>query len=406
MGDRSLRVLVTSTVDLKNTTHTRVHEFVNHLAKRHDLVALCLNAWWMRREDGSLLYGEEHHDGYFRNLKDEVQVIYYTQRRASPVLQDLSLARRAGRVLADTGAQEMDVHLNCSAHIAGYFVARKMKAWGIPTVFDVLDDLPEAARITPSVPAPLRYLAWRVALWALRKNSEIASKVTFVTEVLRDTYDWDRHKSELVPNGVDTQLFINKDGSEVRERLGLNSDFVLGYVGLLREWIDFEPVLAALAGLGGELPYAKLLIVGEEGRLSRVKDLAHNYGVGEKVVFAGTVPYTEVPDYIGAMDVCLHPRRTIPLSQSAFPLKVLEYMACGKPVVSTPLAGVREALGDTVLYASGSDELAAHVTRLYRDESLRNRLGTEGRRLVAQEYTWEQTCSLLEDILIETARRG
>lgn len=398
-----MRILVTSTIDLRKTTHSRVHQFVNHLAKRHDVIALCLNAWWMARDDGSLLYGDDYYDRYFTNLKEKVQVIHFSGPGMSPVLQDVSLARRAGRVLGEIDADKMDVHLNCSAHLAGLSVGRKMRGWGIPTVFDILDDLPEAARMSPRVPKPLRYVGWRVALWALRRNMEIASKVTFITEVLRDTYSWAYDKSELVPNGVDTQLFTARQGSEVRERLGLSDDFVIGYVGLLREWIDFQPVFAALAHLKGKLMKAKLLIVGEEGGLQEVKDLATSYRVRDRVVFAGTVPYVEVPEYISAMDLCLNPRRPVALSHSAFPLKLLEYMACAKPVVSPPLAGVREAVGDRVLYASDGDQLAEHIRQLYHNEDLRNRLGAEGRRFVAQEYTWKRACSLLEDTLVETA---
>jgi glycosyltransferase involved in cell wall biosynthesis len=400
-----MRILVTSTIDLRKTTHSRVHQFVDHLAEEHDVVALCLNSWWMARDDGSLLYDDDYYGQYFSNLKEKVQVVHFSGPGLSPILQDVSFARRARGVLAKMGADKMDVHLNCSAHLAGFSVARSMRSWGIPTVLDILDDLPEAARVSPRVPRPLSYVGWRVALWVLRRNVEIASKVTVINAVLRDTYGWARDKCELVPNGVDTKLFTEKDGTRVRQRLGLMDDFVIGYVGLLREWIDLEPAFLALALVKAEVPNAKLLIVGEEGDLRQAKDLAVRHGVADRVVFAGTAPYVEVPDYIAAMDVCLNPRKPIALSQSAFPLKLLEYMACVKPVVSTPLAGVREAVGDRVLYASDSGELAVHIRHLSRDEALRYRLGREGRRFVARRYTWKAACSLLEDILVETAGR-
>lgn len=394
---------MTSIIDLRKTTHSRTHEIVNYLAKRHDVTALCLNAWWMTRPDGSLLYGDDYYKQYFTDLKEKVKVIHFAKSGVRPFLQEISFARRAGDVLDTIGAHEMDVHLNCGTHISGYAVGRKMKQWGIPTVFDVYDDLPERARMSPQVPGPLKYLGWLVALWAYRKNMGLADRVTVITEALRGAYGWGKNKSQIVPNGVDAELFAPQRGASLRERLGVSDDFVIGYVGLLREWVELEPPLKALAHLKLEFANAKLLIVGEEGALQEVKDLAVKYAVTDRVVFAGTVPYTQVPEYISAMDVCLIPIANSADCQHAFPLKLLEYMACEKPVISTPVAGVKEVVADRVLYASNSEELAERIRKLYRDEDLRRRLGTAGRRFVAQKYTWKLACRLLEDTLVETA---
>lgn len=400
-----MRILVTSIIDLRKTTHSRTHEFVNYLADRHDVTALCLNAWWMTRPDGSLMYGDEYYDGYFTDLKQKVKVIHFTKSGVTPFLQELRFARRAGPVLASVDARNMDVHLNCGTHISGYLVGKKMLEWGIPTVFDIYDDMPERVRISPQVPRALRYVGWRVALWALRRNMEMANRVTVITECLRTAYTWAADKSRVVPNGVDTELFTPRQAAEVMERLGVSGRFVIGYVGLLREWIDFEPVFAALAYLRRHLPKARLVILGEEGGLQAVKHLAARYGVTDLVIFAGTVPYTEVPEYISAMDVCLMPIADSADCQHAFPLKLLEYMACGKPVVSPLLAGVREVVGDRILYASDSRELAERIRDLYDNRDLRHRLGADGRHFVAQRYTWKHACTTLEDLLFESAIR-
>ena len=400
-----MRILVTSIIDLRKTTHSRTHEIVNHLASSHEVTALCLNAWWMTRPDGSLLYGDDYYKQYFTDLKEKVKVIHFAKAGVRPFLQEMSFARRAGDVLEAIGARNMDVHLNCGTHISGYAVGRKMKQWGIPTVFDVYDDLPERARMSPQVPGPLKYLGWLVALWAYRKNMGLADRVTVITEALRGAYSWGKDKSQIVPNGVDAELFAPQQGASLRERLGVSDDFVIGYVGLLREWVELEPPLKALAHSKEELPKAKLLIVGEEGALQQVKDLAAKYGVTDRVLFAGTVPYTEVPQYMAAMDVCLIPIAESADCQRAFPLKLLEYMACGKPVISTPVAGVKEVAGSRVLYASDSEELAERITQLHQDEDLRSEMGREGRRFVEERYTWKRAFSALEEVLLDAATR-
>ena len=172
----------------------------------------------------------------------------------------------------------------------------------------------------------------------------------------------------------------------------------------MREWVDFEPPLRVLAPMKG-VREGKVLIVGEEGALQQVKDLAAEHAVTDKALFAGTVPYTEVCEYISARDICLIPVAGSADCQPAFPLKFLEYMACARPVISTRVAGVWEVVGDRVLYASDSEELAERITQLRQNEDLRSELGREGRRLVEERYSWKRACSALELVLLDAATR-
>jgi len=78
-------------------------------------------------------------------------------------------------------------------------------------------------------------------------------------------------------------------------------------------------------------------------------------------------------------------------------------MACKKSVISTPLAGVKEAVGDRVLYASNAEELKQRILELYHNEELRKRLGKEGRRFVERNYSWDKICRKFEAVLTEVA---
>ena len=125
--------------------------------------------------------------------------------------------------------------------------------------------------------------------------------------------------------------------------------------------MDLEEVFSAAKGVRNEKPEINLrvLIVGEEGGLTKPKILAQKYGISNKVVFSGTVPYNQVPYYISCMNICLIPFKKGAVAENAFPLKLLEYMACGKPVISASLSGIKEAVQDRVNYASKANELKA-----------------------------------------------
>ena len=95
------------------------------------------------------------------------------------------------------------------------------------------------------------------------------------------------------------------------------------------------------------------------------------------------------------------PFDTSTISQNASPLKLFEYMACEKPVISTYLHGVQNAVGDHVIYGNKTIELKQIILKLYHNEHLRKELGENGKRFVAENYSWDSICHRLENILDE-----
>jgi len=144
-----------------------------------------------------------------------------------------------------------------------------------------------------------------------------------------------------------------------------------------------------------------MLIVGEEGRYQEIKKMTRDMGIDDIVIFTGSVPYTEVPKYMSCMDTCLIALTTSDDCHNCFPLTLLEYMACERPVISTKLRGVMEAVGNRVLYTSNSQEMEGHILRLLHDFEYGQRFGSEGRAFVERNYSWEMMCEKLEKTLIE-----
>jgi glycosyltransferase involved in cell wall biosynthesis len=228
----------------------------------------------------------------------------------------------------------------------------------------------------------------------IKKNISNAELVILTTNNLIDAYKIPKTKSKLISNGVDIKNFYYHDNA--KKELNLD-DFIIGYVGVLREWVNFEPVFKALNFLENNV---KFMIVGSEGNINYHKKLAKRYNVQDRVIFTGMVPYSEVPLYISAMDICLVPFETSGIAENALPLKLFEYMACERPIISTDISAVKQVVGNMILYSSDTDGYIKNINCLYDDSKLRQKLGKKGRKLVEKEYDWKVIVKELEQILI------
>lgn len=397
-----MKILVTSILDLKRTAHNPLHQFLKHLQKAHRVSLLSLADWWKADTVDTGLYNKD-----FKDLIEGIDITYLSGRRLSPVAQELSSVFAVRSRLHEMGYRSFDVHFSYSGLFYSYLVARRFSAAGKSTVYHMGDDVPRMVREAPQMPAWLRVPGAAAARQVVRWNVASAARVTYITSSLGKAYGAEGEKGELLPNGVDTELFSNRyDREAARHRLGISpADFVLGYVGVLREWVDLEPVFAAARSLVEEIPGVKVLIVGEEGGLQKQVEMAGRHSLSGRVFFTGTVPYGRVPEHISCMDVCLIPFRPSAVTHNALPMKLFEYMSCGKAVVSTRLRGTIEAAGDRARYASDAGELARELLELYRSPETRERLGHEGRRFVEEKYSWKTACLRLESILLEASRK-
>lgn len=371
--------------DLKASQHNRPHQFVRYLAKKHDVTVLSIRDWWKKEQRS-----DQAHKLGFDDFYDEIEYKYLTDRKVSPVVQEV-VFHRASTGLLD---EEYDVQLNHHSLITGYHLSKRFT-----TVYDIADDLIAMVKASPQIPKPLKPYGCAVGSFFLRRGVARAQRVTLTCGALAEKYRVPAAKSCIIPNGVDLNAFKNKNDGKAL--VGLDG-FIVGYVGVLREWVNFEPVFRALSAVDKRI---KMLIVGKEGKFDETKNLARICHVSDRVIFAGEVDYAEIPQYIAAMDVCLIPFTDGDISQGAVPLKLFEYMASGKPVLSTKLQGVQAVARDAVQYCSFASDYVKKITALYEDETLRKQMGRAGEQLISAKYDWENISKTLESILVRAAKQ-
>ena len=197
-----------------------------------------------------------------------------------------------------------------------------------------------------------------------------------------------------VPNGVDTGRFCpGAGGDDVRARLGLGRDPVIGFIGSFKPWHGVGFLVDAFAAMVQRHPALRLLGVGEGPELETAKRTIEEHGLEGRAVFTGRVPHAEIPAYLAAMDVSVAPY--MPDRDFYFsPLKVVESLAVGTPVIA-PRVGQLETLiedGETgVLFTSGDrSDFIEKTLALAGNATLRQRMSVAARARALSHFSWEQ----------------
>ena len=142
-------------------------------------------------------------------------------------------------------------------------------------------------------------------------------------------------KISVVENGVETDVFSPSGKAiEIKAALRLQGKFVISYIGTLGLAHDVTTTLQAAARLRDKLPDVLFQFIGEGADKARMVSLAKEWRLGN-VRFLPEQPRETIPDLIRASDVCLVTLKKADVFKTVIPTKMLEFMACGRPIVSS-----------------------------------------------------------------------
>lgn len=179
----------------------------------------------------------------------------------------------------------------------------------------------------------------------------------------------------------------------IRKQYDLENSQVLLTVGRLQRRKGQDMVIRALPKVQEQYPHVKYMIVGEGDDLAYLQSLAEEEGVGRSVVFAGHVGKEDLSGFYAACDIFVMPNRQIGADIEGFGMVFLEASASGKPVIGGKSGGTDEAIleGITGYRVNGdnADDIAETILRLLSCPEDGKRMGTEGRRWVCHECSWD-----------------
>ena len=207
-----------------------------------------------------------------------------------------------------------------------------------------------------------------------------------------------RRAVRVIPNGVDPAPFAAAHQKRVHPP-------TLVYVGHLAHYSGVDLAILALPLIAQRLPDVRLVVIGDGDTpyIAGLRELAEAQGVSERVELRGRLPYADVPAVLAECDIGLSTSRATPLRVFAFPLKIVEYMAAGLPLLCTRGTEAEEIL---TRYPAGiaidftPQALANAAVKLLTDSALYGRavqFGLEG----AQMFTWERAVSDQRDAILD-----
>ena len=267
----------------------------------------------------------------------------------------------------------------------------------VPFVFEVRDLWPEslAAVGAGSEGTLLHRTLGAIAGFLYRR----ADRIVVVTPAFKDHliryWNVPAAKISVVENGVETDLFrLDPAVMEVRKQLKLEDRFLICYIGTMGNAHGLETVIAAAEELQTALPRALFLLIGEGAEKERIVELAAARKL-TNIQFLDQQPRERIPAYISAADLCLVMLKKTELFKTVIPTKLLEYMACERPVIVAVDGQARqiveEAGAGVFVQPENSQDLVRAILNLAKDPEHRRKMGTNGRQYIVNKLSREKT---------------
>ena len=236
-------------------------------------------------------------------------------------------------------------------------------------------------------------------LYFLRHSLKVASKyfdgITYITEemkrYLEEKFNLPKHKIEIWSSGVNTDIFKPLYISRK------NNPFRLIYHGDLGKKRKIDNVVKSLAIL--KEYEIEFFILGSGEALNELNNLVKKLGLTKRVILHAPVSYKKVPEYINRADVGILPLPNWPGWNVSSPIKLFEYLACGKPVIATKISAHINILEgrNFVFWANSASpqDIANAIKEAYMKREYYTNLGNKARKFVIENYTWEKQAQKL-----------
>ena len=213
-------------------------------------------------------------------------------------------------------------------------------------------------------------------------------------------------KIKLLPFPLETYLFRPSPGSDaLRRKWGFgDKDKIIFFQGTLYDFSGLDIFLHEFPALLKQIPEAKLLLVGDGSQRTLLESIIAELNLKNKVVITGFQPFTTISEYTNLAEVCINPFAINNVTREIFPGKIPQYLACGKPVVSTALPGLMSVIpgeDQGVIYVNSVQSMAKEVISLLKSRERRQKIGKAGLYYVHKIHDGEQVGRQLEMILKE-----
>jgi hypothetical protein len=287
-------------------------------------------------------------------------------------------AYRLGKVLKQLKFEDyiLLVYQHLYAPGLDYFKYRKL-------IYDITDDLPAYKKEDPEKYNHIK-----------KCTEDIIGKSDYVIVTASSLYDKYKDMSlniKLIPNGYDPNIFLSKDmhvPTDIKEIKGP----VIGFIGTLFTFLDFKLIEYVIK----QNPDKSFVFIGncEKYVEAEWKGITNTY---KNVYWLGRKNKEDIPSYVHRFDVCINPFKVDDVSRSVSPLKVFEYLAMRKPVVSVKMESLeKEEIAPLIYFASSYQDFNAKLNDALRYKDINSEKSNYP--LIAN-YSWDNLFRKLNEVV-------
>lgn len=280
------------------------------------------------------------------------------------------------------------VHSHEEGALFGGLVAKLL---GKPHVYDMHSSLPQQlVNYDFTKPRSLLSLAHSSETWIIRNSDAVIVVCPWLERVVMEI----RSNApvfliENPPICPPADPSVMEKGLAMKRELGLEGKQVILYTGTFEVNQGLEIALGSIAKVVNRKPECLFLFVGgEPEQVAALKAAADEAGVGGHTLMLGQRPPLEMPVFMELASVLISPRR---VGQNT-PLKVYSYLQSGRPIVATDLETHRQVLDErtAILVEPNPEAFADGILRVLDDKDLANTIGTAGKTLLDDRYSWDR----------------
>lgn len=226
-----------------------------------------------------------------------------------------------------------------------------------------------------------------------KKICSDASKTIVVSTPLKDylvAIGVPENQVIVMPNGANTEKFnpVPKDPGLMAKYGISDSSFVVGFTGILRPWHGIDLLLESFKAVKQRFADSVLLLIGDGPIREEIEKKADQLGCRDSVKITGRVSHDAVKLHLGLLDVAVSPKATF----YASPMKILEYMAMGKPVVAPNTANIRDIINSEttglLFDENSSSSLTKKLCSLIESPEKMKTIGKEGLSEILFRLNW------------------
>ena len=201
------------------------------------------------------------------------------------------------------------------------------------------------------------------------------------------------HKISIAP-----RHFLNLSKFNVQKQLN-ERDNIIGYIGRLGEGKGTLSFVKAIPLIMNDKKGVEFLIGGDGELKSEIEENIEQYNLGDQVILTGWIPHTELPKYLNKLKLLVLPSDT-----EGLPNIILEAMACGTPVLATPVGSIADIIVDGltgfIMVNNSPDCIFNNVIKVLNHSNLQD-ISQNARAFVEKEFTYDKAVGRYKDVILK-----